>query len=126
MAISHDLWMHQISGTIKVIQETQHFPSGFSKREFVVTTEHEKFPQHLKFELVKEKCALLSEYQIGQQVMVSFDLRGNEFNGKYYVNLVCWQLQAQDASGRAQHSSAAETSTEELRQESNFDDDIPF
>jgi hypothetical protein len=26
-------------------------------------------------------------------VMVSFNLRGNEYNGKYYVNLQAWKIE---------------------------------
>ena len=38
-----------LTGTIKVIGDTQEFDSGFKKREFVVTTK-EEYPQHVKME----------------------------------------------------------------------------
>lgn len=134
--------MYEAKGHIKWIGETQSFPSGFSKREFVVTTQHDKYPQDLKFEVVKDKCSLLDTYEVGAAVTVSFDIRGNEYNGKYYVNLSCWKLQVdggEDAGFKNERrspsarpvsgnrSSSAEPSAEELRNESNFDDDdIPF
>ena len=37
------------------IGEVQSFPSGFTKREFVVTTAADKYPQDLKFEIVKDE-----------------------------------------------------------------------
>ena len=43
---------YQLSGRIKVIMDQVTFPSGFTKREFVVTTE-DKFPQDIKLELIK-------------------------------------------------------------------------
>ena len=79
--------MYEASGTIKVIFPEQSFPSGFTKREFVVTTAADRYPQDLKFELVKEKCGLIDNFSEGQEVTVSFDLRGNEYNGKYFVTL---------------------------------------
>lgn len=94
--------MFEITGKIKVIFDTQTFASGFAKREFVITTEHDKFPQDLKFEVVKDKCAVLDGYQIGQPVTVNFDVRGNEFNGKYYVNLSCWKIQSNGAPQQGQ------------------------
>lgn len=134
--------MYEAKGNIKWIGETQSFPSGFSKREFVVTTQHDKYPQDLKFEVVKEKCTLLDAFDVGTAVTVSFDIRGNEYNGKYYVNLSCWKLQGdggEDAGLKSERRSpganarpinrmnSAEPSAEELRNESNFDDDdIPF
>tara|TARA_R110002020_G_scaffold296656_3_gene512227 strand:- start:287 stop:616 length:330 start_codon:yes stop_codon:yes gene_type:complete len=78
-------------GTIKVIEDTQAFPSGFTKREFVITTPGE-YPQDIKFEIVKDKCSLLDQYSIGQSITVDFNVRGNEYNGKYYVNLQAWKI----------------------------------
>jgi single-stranded DNA-binding protein len=126
--------MYEATGKIKVIYETQSFPSGFSKREFVVTTADSKYPQDLKFEVVKDKCTILDNYKEGADVVVNFDVRGNEYNGKYYVNLSCWKLSGgsggSGGGGRNnEHSqeSPAEPSPEDLRKTDDFDDDdIPF
>jgi hypothetical protein len=137
--------MYEAAGKIKLIYDTQSVPSGFSKREFVVTTAHDKFPQDLKFEVVKDKCALLDQFQPDQEVQVNFDIRGNEYNGKYYVNLSCWKIQAASGGGSsdnqsfskpaargnnrpaAANPSNAEPSAADLRNENDFDDDdIPF
>ena len=90
--------MYETSGKLKWIGEVQSFPSGFTKREFVVTTAADKYPQDLKFEIVKDRCALLDPFEVGQDVQVSFDIRGNEFNGKYFVNLSCWKIQVAGAA----------------------------
>lgn len=128
--------MYEATGKIKVISETQAFPSGFSKREFVVTTAHDKYPQDLKFEVVKDKCALLDSFEVGQEVAVNFDIRGNEYNGRYYVNLACWKIQAADGtqatartsggSSKKPASSEAEPDAADLRSEEEYDDDVPF
>lgn len=144
------LLMYEATGKIKLINEVQSFPSGFTKREFVVTTSADKYPQDLKFEVVKDKCAMLDEFEPEQEVVVSFDIRGNEYNGKYFVNLSCWKIQAADAvgtggGGRSAPASAGgrksappssssswqakaegEPSLADLRNENDFDDDIPF
>jgi len=86
----------QLSGTIKVIFDTETFPSGFSKREFVITTA-EQYPQDVKFEVVKDKCATLDKYAVGQQVTVSLNIRGKEYSGKYYVNLQAWRIEDEAA-----------------------------
>lgn len=125
--------MYEANGKIKLISDTQNFPSGFSKREFVVTTGDGKYPQDLKFEMVKDKCAILDNYKEGSDVKVSFDIRGNEYNGKYYVNLSCWKLEGGSGGGSrrdeySQESPASpEPSAADLRKEDDFDDDqIPF
>ena len=52
---------YDMTGTVKVIMDQQTFESGFTKREFVVTTDDDRYPQDIKFECVKDKCALLDE-----------------------------------------------------------------
>lgn len=83
---------YEITGKIKKIFDQQTFSSGFFKREFVVTTEGD-YPQDIKFELLKDKTSLIEPYSEGVEVKVSFDIRGNEYNGKYYNNLVAWKLE---------------------------------
>ncbi|GAA5122843.1 DUF3127 domain-containing protein [Luteolibacter yonseiensis] len=130
--------MYEASGKIKLISEVQSFASGFTKREFVVTTAHDKFPQDLKFEVVKDKCSMLDSFKTGDEVQVNFDIRGNEYNGKYFVNLSCWKLQAAGAGGdeaprssssaprgNQQASSNAEPTMSDLRRDDDFDD-VPF
>jgi len=92
---------YDLTGTVKVVMDLQTFDSGFTKREFVVTTEDDRYPQDLKFECVKDKTALLDDVQPGQRVTVTFDLRGNEYNGRYYVNLTAWKLAPADEDGGA-------------------------
>jgi hypothetical protein len=81
----------ELNGKIKVIMDVQTFGSGFTKREFVITTE-EQYPQDVKFEALKEKTAILDQYSVGDQVKVSFNVRGNEYQGKYYVSLQSWKI----------------------------------
>ena len=116
--------MYEYTGKIKEIFDTQTFPSGFTKREFVITTKDENYPQDIKFEIVKDKCSLLDDFSKGSDVTVSFDIRGNEYKGKYYVNLNCWKLKGSAGEEDPRdHSNAnqGEPSAEELA-----GDDIPF
>ncbi|MEO5916784.1 MAG: DUF3127 domain-containing protein [Luteolibacter sp.] len=131
--------MYETSGKIKMIGEVQSFASGFTKREFVVTTAADKYPQDIKFDMVKEKCAMLDSFKPGDDVQVNFDIRGREYNGKYFVDLSCWKLQPADGGSdagagpsrsaqgapRAAASPSAEPSMNDLRDEDDFDD-VPF
>lgn len=91
---------YDLTGTVKLIMDQQTFSSGFTKREFVVTTPDDRYPQDIKFECVKDRCSLLDAISEGQHVKVTFDIRGNEYNDRYYVNLTAWRVeQAEDAGG---------------------------
>ncbi|MEX2380765.1 MAG: DUF3127 domain-containing protein [Opitutales bacterium] len=118
---------YEISGTIKAILDTQTFPSGFSKREFVITTP-DKFPQDVKLECLKEKAALLDEVEEGQSVKVHFDINGREYNGRYFVNLSAWRIEA-DAGDSAPAKPKSQGKVEEPAPEDTTDygaGDEPF
>ena len=90
----------EIEGTVKVLLDLQKFDSGFTKREFVVEVEDGKFPQMIKFECIKDKTSLLDKLSVGDSVKVHFDIRGNEYKGRYYVNLNAWKITpAQEEEG---------------------------
>ena len=85
----------EVKGTLKKLFDQQDFPSGFYKRDFVVTT-MEQYPQDIKFSALKEKSEQLGQYAEGDVVNVKFDLRGREYNGQYYVDLNAWRIERGD------------------------------
>ena len=94
----------EVQGRIKLIGDTQTFGNnGFRKREVVVTTE-EQYPQHLMIEFVQDKTDLLNNYQVGQQVKVSINLRGREWvnpqgETKYFNSIQGWRIDSLEQSG---------------------------
>ena len=83
----------QLTGKIKLIGEVQTFDSGFKKVEFVITTNDENYPQEVKFDISQDKVDDFIKYnKVGSDVDVSFNVRGNEYKGKYYVNLAAWKV----------------------------------
>ncbi len=89
---------YELSGKIKLIQDPKTFDSGFTKREMVVTVEEGRYPQDINLEFVQDKAALLDNLAPGQEVTVSFDIRGREYNGRYFNNLQGWKVVSADAS----------------------------
>lgn len=122
----------ELEGKVKVIMETQTFASGFSKREFVIEVEDGKFPQMIKFECIKDKAAQLDQLSEGDPVKVNFDIRGNEYKERYYVNLNAWKVTALDGASSGGGSAPAEDGPPKGSNDAYFDDqpepedDIPF
>jgi hypothetical protein len=115
---------YDLTGKIKLIQEAKTFDSGFTKREMVVTVEDGKYPQDINIEFVQDKVALLDALQPGQEVTVSFDIRGREYNGRYFNNLQGWKVVAQ--SGDQKPAEQGQPPAPPYATPSDFDDDIPF
>ena len=118
---------HEIKGTIKLIEDTKEFSSGFKKREFVITTDDGKYPQDIKFEVLKDKCDSMDQFSVGDSVDVSFNIKGNEYNGSYYVNLQCWRI-AKDGAGQQQQPHPPQQQATPGTMQNSVDDgqDIPF
>lgn len=88
---------YDLTGKIKVIKEAQTFGAkGFTKREFVVTVEEGKYPQDIALECVQDKVNMLDGLNEGQVVTVTFDLRGREYNGRYFNNLQAWRIKTEE------------------------------
>ncbi len=101
----------EIKGRIKAIFEAQTYGNGNAKREFVVTTD-EQYPQHIKLELYKDKVNLINQFREGDYVNVQFNLRGNENNGRFYVNLNAWKMTREDPG----QESTSNIAQEEMQQ----------
>ena len=96
----------EITGKIKKIDEPKTFgASGFRKREMVITT-NEQYPQPLMVEFVQDKCDLLNNYQVGQDVKISINLRGREWinpqgEAVYFNSIQGWRIEAAQLEGTA-------------------------
>ncbi len=83
----------EVKGTVKTVGETKEFGrNNTPKRDLIVDTGGE-YPQEIKLEFVKDKCDLLDNLSPGDAVNVHFNLRGNEHNGRHYVNLHGWKIE---------------------------------
>ena len=88
----------QLKGTIKVIFETVQVSDKFAKREFVVTTSEDMYPQDVLFQATQDKCSMLDGYAVGESVEVSLNIRGREWvnpqgESKYFNSLECWRIE---------------------------------
>ena len=94
---------YDLTGKIKIIQASQTFGTkGFTKRELVVTVSEGKYPQDIALEFVQDKVNLLDGFCVGQKVTVAFDIRGREYNGRYFNNLQAWSIKTEEEDKTAQ------------------------
>jgi hypothetical protein len=104
-----------IKGAIKLINPIKVISDKFSVREFVITTPDAKYPQDILFQTINDKMDVLETLGVGQQVEVSYNVRGREFNGRYYNTLDAWKV---EVTG----SKPSQPSTQPIE----LDDDLPF
>ena len=82
----------EVEGVLYKKFETENKTDSFHAREFVIQTEGQ-YPQYVKFQLVQDRCGAVDPFSEGEKIKVFFDLRGREWNGKYFTNLNAWKLE---------------------------------
>ena len=83
---------YEASGKIVKIFDVESKSASFQAREFVIEVADGKYPQMIKFQLTQDRCSLVDRYNAGNEVKVAFDLRGREWNEKYFTNLNAWKI----------------------------------
>lgn len=124
----------EIEGTLHKKYEIESKSSSFQTREFVITTEG-TYPQYVKFQLTQDKCGLIDAMQENEKIKVSFDLRGREWQGKYFTNLNAWKIEKVGGVNQEFQSASASPPAPPVFEENNdfgigglpgdFDD-LPF
>ncbi len=119
----------QVDGKIHKIFDTEQKSERFRTREFVIEVVDGKFPQMVKFQLTQDNCEAIDGHQEGEDITVHFDLRGREWNGKYFTNLNAWRIEPADGSSQPKVPPLSEdeyANTNTNSAADSFDDDMPF
>lgn len=88
---------YKLTGTITDIFETQQVTDTFRKREFVVEVVDGEYPELIKLQLINDKCDLLNNFTEGEEVDVSFNIKGRKWTKddkvNYFTNLDAWRIE---------------------------------
>jgi hypothetical protein len=122
----------EVTVKIKVVNPEQQISASFKKRELVVTTD-EQYPQHIMVEFTQDKCDLLNNYSVGEDVKVSINIRGREWvspqgETKYFNSIQGWRIEK--GAAEAQAPSAPMPAAQAFAPATNLNeeepDDLPF
>jgi hypothetical protein len=125
----------EVLGRVKFVDQTKEVgTSGFKKRDIVVTTD-EQYPQHILVQFVQDKCELLNNYQVGDNVKIDINLRGREWvnpQGEtvYFNTIQGWRISKIQAEAPAASQMPPVPAAEAFEPATNFKeeehDDLPF
>jgi hypothetical protein len=124
----------EVTGKIIDILPVNKVSDKFRKREFVIEKKEtggtSVFIDYIKFQLTQDKCDLINESFMNEEVKISFNLRGTKWEKEgrtgYFTNLDVWRIE------KISSSSAKER--QEIPPHANFDElppendgsDLPF
>lgn len=102
----------EVTGRLKLKYDTAKVSEKFQKRDFVLTTdETTQYPQFVSFQLNQDKCELLNNIIVGDEIKVQFNLQGREWNGpqgiKYFNTLQAWRIEKVGAETQALQATQA-------------------
>ena len=124
----------EITGKVHEVGPVQQISDTFRKRDLVIQyAENPQFVEYIKFEATQDRVNIFDNLNPGDEVAVSFNLRGRPWTNKegvtsYFNSLVAWRVNkaATDSAAQAQYNTPADAPPVDISSNSNDDDDLPF
>ena len=130
----------EIRGKVHEIGAVQQVTDTFKKRDLIVQyAENPQFVEYIRFEATQDRTAIFDNLNVGDEVEVSFNLRGRPWTNKdgvtsYFNSLVAWRVAKvtteQVPSGATQSASGSQAfnapPTVDISADDGKDDDLPF
>lgn len=101
----------EITGKLINVQPVQQVNDTFKKREFVIEITEQSpsgmtFTNYASFQLVQDRVTAIDSFQPGDELKVSFNIRGNKWekdgNVRYITNLNAWRIERADQTFQQQ------------------------
>lgn len=120
----------EITGTLVKKYETETKGESFRVRDFVIkANDGGQYDNFVKFQTTQDRTTIIDNYNEGDEIKVHFDLRGRQWQEKYFTNLNAWRVEALSSAPAAQPAAEAFTDfpaagNDEPAAEAT--DDLPF
>ncbi|HWV72315.1 MAG TPA: DUF3127 domain-containing protein [Pseudosphingobacterium sp.] len=118
----------EIKGKVHEVGAVQQVTDSFKKRDLVVQyAENPQFVEYIKFEATQDRVNIFDNLAPGEDIEISFNLRGRPWTNKdgvttYFNSLVAWRVNkvAAEMGVPQQHVPPVDISS------APGDDDLPF
>ena len=123
----------EITGKVIDISPVNQVSDKFRKREFVIEIKEAGgsavFVDYIKFQLIQDKCDLINESFLNEEIKIWFNIKGNKWerDGKinYFTNLDAWKLEKISSQVRDPNI-PSHTTLEDIPPENDELSDLPF
>jgi len=124
----------EVKGTVVEIYDENQVTDRFKKREFVIEVKEGMYSEFVKMQLVQDKTSLIDAYKVGDEINVSFNLKGRPYtrDGKttYFTNLDAWRITAVNENASPQNNQQEDASNNDDIAGLSFseagEDELPF
>lgn len=122
----------ELTGKLIEKYDIQEISGSFRKREFVVEVANptnSDWNDMIKFQMTQDKVTLIDAFKIGDEVKVSFNIKGRKWEkeGKvnYFSNLEAWRLESTGAGSAPQVANTVKAEADIVTGNA-AEDDLPF
>lgn len=129
----------EIRGKVHEIGAVQQVTDTFKKRDLIIQyAENPQFVEYIRFEATQDRTSLFDNLNVGDEVEVSFNLRGRPWTNKdgvtsYFNSLVAWRVAKVTATTAGPGGQSAPgpqafdaPSPVDISADDGKDDDLPF
>jgi len=123
----------EITGKVHEVGQIQQVTDTFKKRDLVIQyAENPQFVEYIKFEATQDRVNIFDNLNPGDDVSVSFNLRGRPWTNKdgitsYFNSLVAWRVNKGAAQAQPQsYNTPASAPAVDISSNNGEDDDLPF
>lgn len=115
----------EIRGKVHEIGAVQNVTDTFKKRDLIVAyAENPQFVEYIRFEATQDRITIFDNLSIGEEIEISFNLRGRPWTNKegvttYFNSVVAWRVT------KLSNTAASVPVPVDLSSQTE-DDDLPF
>ncbi|MFZ4862506.1 DUF3127 domain-containing protein [Sphingobacterium sp. Mn56C] len=124
----------EIRGKVHEVGATQQVTESFKKRDIIVAyAENPQFVEYIRFEATQDRVNIFDNLAVGEDIEVSFNLRGRPWTNKegvttYFNSLVAWRVtKLANTTASAPAAGYGDMPTPvDITSSGADDDDLPF
>ena len=126
----------RIRGSLYKKEDIQTISEGFKKRVFILEVyDNPVYKDYLSFDLIQEKCSFVDGFNIGDFLIVDFNIKGREYKkegskDRYFITLQAWRVSKDETTSSVDPNNNNVDVNNQTNQENgsmnNEEDDLPF
>ena len=127
----------RIRGSLYKKEEVQMISENFKKRVFVLEVyDNPLYKDYLVFDLIQEKCSFIDGFNIGDFLIVDFNIKGREYKkegdkNKYFITLQAWRVSKDETTATDSISTNVDNNSQDNNNTdgnslNTEEDDLPF
>lgn len=122
----------EITGKVHEVGQVQQVTDTFKKRDLVIQyAENPQFVEYIKFEATQDRVNIFDNLNAGDDVNVSFNLRGRPWTNKdgvtsYFNSLVAWRVTKGAGEQQAPQYNTPAAAPVDISSKGGEEDDLPF